>query len=633
MNTQRHFLTKVILSIIILPICTLLLGEAFTHLFNIMLDVPVATRVIFTFQKPLIFVLVVVMEAILVATVLLVLRPLLKFLKQGRSDDQKTWLAARRAALGLPWLLIIITVGFWAAGTIVFYALNGWKSPGGTPLGWVLSFKISEGLLSATLNALIINHFLIGAKEKLNMEHVRVGEVDWFNKSRDLINVIATMAATIAHLAYIARYFIGRNPAAQGPQNTVVSLLVTGLVIGAVSLFMVLLSRDEDKTQTSLLRERIEQLTSMEAADLTARATIINFNAIGDLADSFNKYIESLSGMISQIINSMSILSTTNMALSGGSDGLSRAVAEIAGSVEGIDGLVETEVQSVNSASASIQQIGHSIGELQESINEQAAMVTQSSAGIEELISNIQSVTANVEQVQNYYNQLQESATSGRQKVNEANGLISKVAEMSGLLADANKVIAAIAAQTNLLAMNAAIEAAHAGNAGAGFSVVADEIRGLAEKSAVQSKEVGRHLKEVKNSIDKAVAAAGEAEHGFSDVSDLINTVTRFEDEIRNALREQAVGSKEVLEALGIMNRVSEKVKSEAGEMTSGTQNIILNMQQLQELSGRMHAEMKTIHTDVERINRTVHDIVGMISSNSKAIDQVHSQVERFKLV
>ncbi|HAP42737.1 MAG: hypothetical protein A2087_04880 [Spirochaetes bacterium GWD1_61_31] len=632
MTDNKRFLGKIALSLLLTPVITLFLGEAFTHLYNIMLDVPISTRLTFTFQKPMIFALVAVLIVVMEAAILLLLQPLVSYLRRPDRNDETLYAKARKAALGLPWLLIIVTVGFWTLGTVIFYALNDWKSPGGTPLGWVLAFKISEGMLSATLNALIINRILIGAKQALHIEQVRAGEVDIFNKARDIINVLATMAATIAHLAYVARYFVDRNPAWQGPHNAVLALLLVGLVIGGTSFAMVLLARDEDRTQTGLLRKRIMELTATKAADLAARATIINFNAIGDLADSFNRYTDSLRGMIQEIVTSTRSLSDTNQALSGGSNDLKRAVAEIARSAGDIGQLVQDEVRAVGSTSASIEQIGRGIDGLQDSIGEQAAMVTQSSAGIEEMIQNIASVSGNVEQVQNFYVELQQAAGTGRKKINEANGLITRVAQMSGLLADANKVIAAIASQTNLLAMNAAIEAAHAGSAGAGFSVVADEIRSLAEKSSVQSKEVSHHLKEVKNSIDQAVTAAADAEHGFEAVNQLIDTVSRYEDEIRNALREQTVGSKQVLEALTAMNTVSETVKNEAGEMTGGVRIIVTNMQQLQQLSQRMASEMQTIDTDVRNINQTVQHILSMIASNTAAIEQVNGQVQRFAI-
>ncbi|GAB6089795.1 methyl-accepting chemotaxis protein [Spirochaeta dissipatitropha] len=620
------------LSIAVVPLMTLVLGEAFTHSFNISLDQPMLARLTFTFQKPLIFLLMAVMVIVLIVAIHIMLRPLQKYLSKSGSTDEAGYGAARKAALGLPWMLIIVTISFWTLGTLAFFALNNWQSPGGTPLPWVLAFKISEGLLSATMNAVLINHFLIEAKQALHMEHIRAGEIDLFNSGKDYINVLATTLATVIHLAYVLRYFTSRNPAYQGPEHPIASLLSIGIFFGCISFIIILLSRWEDRDQTRMLQERIVQLTSSEASDLTSRACILNFNAIGDLTDSFNRYTESLRVMVKEIHLSMKDLDSSNIELSGGSSHLQQVVDEISTSVHSIAELVQKESEAVASTSSSIEQIESRIEGLQHSISEQAAMVSQSSAGIEEMISSIQSVSRNTEQIQGYYTQLQSAADAGRTKISDANTLIHSVSEMSVLLSDANKMISAIAALTNLLAMNAAIEAAHAGSAGAGFSVVADEIRGLAEKSTAQSREVGTHLKEVKRSIDHAVKAVMDAGSGFQEVDQLITTVSQHEKEIHDAMSEQNQGSTQVLEALSAMNNVSETVREDAIEMRQGAHVIVQNMLQLRELSKRMSDEMKVIETDVEKISVTTGQIAGMISNNSRAITQVNSHVERFSV-
>ncbi|HET7838313.1 MAG TPA: methyl-accepting chemotaxis protein, partial [Rectinemataceae bacterium] len=174
--------------------------------------------------------------------------------------------------------------------------------------------------------------------------------------------------------------------------------------------------------------------------------------------------------------------------------------------------------------------------------------------------------------------------------------------------------------------------AAHAGTAGAGFSVVADEIRSLAEKSQTQSKEVGRRLAEVKASIDSAVSSAQGASRGFDEVEGLIVTVSQFQEGIKTALQEQSTGSMEILEVLGSMNGVTQSVRGGAGEMTQGAREVTAGMERLAELAVRTREEMRRITSDMGRMAESFRGMAAMIEENSGAAKEVGAQIGRFRL-
>ena len=213
------------------------------------------------------------------------------------------------------------------------------------------------------------------------------------------------------------------------------------------------------------------------------------------------------------------------------------------------------------------QNIQTMMEQLNGNVSEQAAAVTESAAAIEEMVANIQSVTnaliKNADQVQ----ELQSASEVGNKGINEVVTDIRGIASESESLLEINSVMANIASQTNLLSMNAAIEAAHAGESGRGFAVVADEIRKLAESSSKQSKTIGTVLKTIKSSIDKITRLAENVLTRFDTIDGGIKAVAEQERSVLNAMEEQKQGSEQVLQAIGQVSDITQRVKNDAEQM------------------------------------------------------------------
>ena len=134
-----------------------------------------------------------------------------------------------------------------------------------------------------------------------------------------------------------------------------------------------------------------------------------------------------------------------------------------------------------------------------------------------------------------------------------------------------------IASQTNLLSMNAAIEAAHAGEAGKGFAVVADEIRKLAESSSEQSKIISAVLKKIKTSIDAITHSTEDVLKKFDAIDEGVRTVAQQDKTILNAMDEQGQGSKQILQAMSRLNELTQGVKKEAHQMVKNSREAMQN--------------------------------------------------------
>jgi iron only hydrogenase large subunit-like protein len=244
-------------------------------------------------------------------------------------------------------------------------------------------------------------------------------------------------------------------------------------------------------------------------------------------------------------------------------------------------------IDSVASASAerlrrSMEDM-HSLAEVSE---EMAACVTQSSASIEEMVASIQSITRVLGKNTRGVLELQDASVQGKAGIDAIANLIAEISEESLGLAETSSVIKKIASQTNLLAMNAAIEAAHAGSYGEGFAVVAGEIRSLAENAGTQASSISQVLKHIKGLIDKAVGSSSSSSDRFEQVVDLAARVKDQEMLIQNAVDEQGVGGKQVLEALTRMNQITSRVRDDAKGLLSASGEILKELERLSKMEG-----------------------------------------------
>jgi methyl-accepting chemotaxis protein len=279
-----------------------------------------------------------------------------------------------------------------------------------------------------------------------------------------------------------------------------------------------------------------------------------------------------------------------------------------------------------------MEQITGNIDRLNEYVERQSASVTQSSSAIEEMLANIKSVTQTLVKNGESVNELSSSSDLGRVSLQEAALNIQEIARNSEGLLQINKVINDIAAQTNLLSMNAAIEAAHAGEAGRGFAVVADEIRKLAESSSEQSKIIGVVLKKIKGSIDKISESTCNTLTRFENIDSDVKTVSQQEENIRSAMKEQNEGSKNILEPVGKLKEITRQVKNESAEMLDGSREVIQESRNLDQVTQEITGGINEMTAGVEQINMAVSRVNEISVKNRENINLLVREVSLFKV-
>ena len=201
--------------------------------------------------------------------------------------------------------------------------------------------------------------------------------------------------------------------------------------------------------------------------------------------------------------------------------------------------------------------------------------VAASSSAIEDMVSNISTINNIVDTNFKIVNELEDATQTGRTKLTEVDKLVGDIEKESSALMKMSSSIQKIASQTNMLAMNAAIEAAHAGEFGAGFSVVADEIRKLAEDSGREAKQIGEVLKKIKGMVDGAYDKSNEVSSEFENVVSLMENVKTHEMEVKTSMQKQNAGNEQLLNTLAQMKEGARVVEAAASHLSADTKNII----------------------------------------------------------
>lgn len=239
-----------------------------------------------------------------------------------------------------------------------------------------------------------------------------------------------------------------------------------------------------------------------------------------------------------------------------------------------IQSIVDSSVEQMNNIVKSVQT-------LSDNASNTAASVAESSAAIEEMIANIRSINETLTKNEETINLLYKAFTIGLDNVTQTNTLVANIAEESESLTKASSVISDVANRTNILGLNAAIEAAHVGNVGNGFAVVSTEIRKLSTESSDHAKAISKSLCDMKNRIASSTANFQAIRTQLLSINDLLTQVKDQEFHIKNAVQEQSAGGKQVLEALTEINTLSAQVNDEAKGLITLTGGIIENIKKL----------------------------------------------------
>ncbi|WP_294428136.1 methyl-accepting chemotaxis protein [uncultured Treponema sp.] len=409
--------------------------------------------------------------------------------------------------------------------------------------------------------------------------------------------------------------------------SMLISVAVILVIAIALSAFIISISLKPLKA----VENSITEIASGNA-DLTRRIKVTTNDEIGNVVKGFNSFTEKLQNIIASVKHSNSNLGSVGSDMSASVDDTASSITQIIANIDSMKKQIDSQNQSVSQTAGAVNEIASNIESLERMIESQSSGVTEASAAVEEMIGNISSVNMSMDKMAHSFSDLRSNSQVGISKQKAVNDRINEIEGQSQMLQEANVAISAIASQTNLLAMNAAIEAAHAGEAGKGFAVVADEIRKLSETSTAQSKTIGDGINKIRDSIGAVVSASGEASVAFESVSRKLEETDALVMQIKSAMEEQNEGSKQITDALHNMNDSTVEVRNASSEMAEGNQMILKEVQMLQNAAMTMTQGMEEMSIGARKINETGAALNGIASKMNESISEIGSQIDQFKV-
>ncbi|MGM0673149.1 MAG: methyl-accepting chemotaxis protein [Spirochaetota bacterium] len=401
-------------------------------------------------------------------------------------------------------------------------------------------------------------------------------------------------------------------------------LVVIGLTVLYVSLFARRLYRNVSNLD--------ETIASLSAGDLTVRFETQGNNEIASIAARLQQHVDEFSSVLRQVQQSVDESQRLKENLTGTTEESSASVEQMSANIDSIGKQIASLDEQISSTGAAVSDIFDRVKVLTEQMDEQSSASEESSSAVHEMAASIDNVAKIAAARTDASDRLNTVTRNGSEKVESTNAVIQKIAESVDEIKEIIGIINKIAGQTSILSMNAAIEAAHAGDYGRGFAVVAEEIRKLSESTNKNAKQIRSSLEEISQSAVEAQQLSAASTSAFGEINSEVQRFIESLSEISSSTEELSSGTQQMLQATDGLTQTTERIREVGTEINAQTQTIDESMKGLRNVSGEVNQAVSELSAGTREISQAMLGLNATSGKTSEQIDVLARSISRFHL-
>ncbi len=416
-----------------------------------------------------------------------------------------------------------------------------------------------------------------------------------------------------------------------GAEAKLRNLLSTSIAISAAITFIVLLLSG---LLVIRLRRQLDSLqhsmAGLSEGDFTQRFHEGERNELSALARSMNSFVTEFSAVIRDIKELARRNTTLHNQVSNATSESTSSIEDISEHLSDITSLAGNLVHHLERSSSEIENVTGNINSLTQRIEGQSSSVTQASSSVEEMTASIENVSTISERRREAADNLAEITAQTGEKLQETNRLIEENAGDVNQILEVINIINNVASQTNLLSMNAAIEAAHAGDAGRGFAVVAEEIRTLSETTNQNAKKIKTTINTIADRIGRINEMSGKTQEAFRHINEETTRSSESMAEISSSMQELAQGSREIMEAMNSLTHTTQDIQEGAERMQNSTHRVNESLQEIHSIGGKVNEDIQEIESETQEVSSSMSRINELNEENHVSIEHLFNAIRRF---